>query len=417
MLCRPAALLALHLSLLLALACPAWPATVATGAQLLHESGYSSLKGVRVGVITNHTALVGDRHLVDMLAAQKEITVSAIFAPEHGFRGMQEDGVKISDGRDERTGLPVISLYGATRKPTPAMLATVDLLLFDIQDIGARFYTYISTMGLAMQAAAAKGIPFVVLDRPNPLGGNYVGGPVLEKELSTFTGAYTIPIAHGLTIGELALMIKGERLLAGLENLDLRVIPMRGWQRSMLWPDTGLPWLRTSPNIPDFTTALLYPGMCLFEGTSASVGRGTLEPFKLVGIPGSSGTELATTLSARQLPGVSFTPAAFTPQSIPGMSSSPPYKGKQLAGLRVTLTVPHAFRSVESGLHLVSAMYHSRSSAERRSFFSTSGFDHLAGSRSVRQALEAGSSADEIIASWRPAQQRFMAQRATYLLY
>ena len=214
-----------------------------------------------------------------------KVRLAVIFAPEHGLRGLKEDGVQITAGADERTGIPVFSLYGNVRKPTPEMLRGLDLLLFDIQDIGVRFYTYISSMGLAMQAAAAAQIPFVILDRPNPLGGEYISGPLLEPAFISFTGAYPIPVAYGMTVGELATMIKGERMLPGLEGLDLRVIRMEGWHRVMKWPETGLEWVRTSPNIPDFETALLYPGICFFEGTDASEGRGTLEPFSVIGHP------------------------------------------------------------------------------------------------------------------------------------
>ena len=236
-----------------------------------------------VGLVVNHTALVGDEHLINLVHAAPNVRVGAIFGPEHGLRGKAEDGEAVSDGKDLLTGAPVYSLYGATRKPTSTMLAGLDVLIFDIQDVGARFYTFISTMGLSMQAAAEAGIPFIVLDRPNPLSGAYVSGFVLESEQESFVGQYAIPIAHGLTVGELAMMIQGEGLMPSLESLALEVVSMEGWDRSMQWPDTGRPWVATSPNIPRFDNALVYPGTCFFEATSASEGRGTLTPFLQVG--------------------------------------------------------------------------------------------------------------------------------------
>src|SRR5262245_2201020 len=229
---------------------------IATGAEVLEASGFAALAGKRVGLITNHTGLVRGEHLADLLHKAPNVKLTAIFAPEHGFRGTAEAGAKVRDNVDAKTGVPVFSLYGASRKPTPQMLRNVDVLVFDIQDVGARFYTYIATMGLAMQAAAAARIPFLVLDRPNPLGGDYVSGFVLEPALRSFVGQYPIPIVHGLTVGELARMIQGEKWLEGLDTLELSLVQMRGWRRSMRWPQTGRTWVATSPNIPTFEAAL-----------------------------------------------------------------------------------------------------------------------------------------------------------------
>ena len=386
-------------------------APVKVGAEVLNESGYTSLLGKRVGLITNHTAVIGDKQIVDIMLASGKVKLVAIFAPEHGFRGITEDGVKIVTVRDELTGAPVYSLYGATMKPTPEMMRGIDVLVFDIQDIGAPFYTYISTMGLAMQAAAEMHIPFVVLDRPNPLGGKYVSGPVLEDEQISFTGKYPIPIAHGMTVAELALMIKGERMLPSLETLDLQVIEMSGWHRGMNWPETGLKWIRTSPNIPDYETALLYAGICLFEGTSVAVGRGTMEPFKMVGYPGVNSVKLTNTLNNRKLPGVRFESITFTPKSIPGMSSRPAYKGMEIPGLRITVTAPHLYQSVETSVHILSALYSSLGDKGRERFFSRVGFDHLSGTSSLRFAIERGLPVEEIIAAWNGELERFLDRR------
>lgn len=397
---------------------PSYSASVVeVGAKVLHESGYAELAGKRVGLITNHTAVVDGIHTADLMASSGKVRLVALFAPEHGLRGLNEDGEKVGERVDERTGAQVYSLYGCVKKPTPEMLRGLDLLVFDIQGVGARFYTYISTMGLAMQAAAEAHMPFVVLDRPNPLGGEYYAGPVLEKGYDSFVGEYPIPVAHGLTVGELALMIKGERMLPGLENLDLRVVRMAGWRRGMQWPDTGLDWIRTSPNIPDFDTALLYPGVCLLEGTAASVGRGTLDPFELVGFPGLDSGELAKRLNARNLPGVRFEPAVFTPRSIPGMSSAPKFRDREVPGVRIVLTDSRACRPVETGLNLLAVIYGMLDKEDRPRFFRQEGFDHLAGTADLRQEIEKGTAPEEIVASWHEELARFAEKRRKYLLY
>ena len=282
---------------------------VRTGAELLVASGMAALAGRRVGLLTNHTARVGADHLADLIRQAPGTTLAAILVPEHGFRGEVEAGAAVKSSVDAKTGVPVLSLYGTNRKPTSQMLKGIDILVYDIQDIGARFYTYISTMGLAMQAAAEARLPFVVLDRPNPLGGEDVAGFVLEDAQRSFVGQFRIPMVHGLTVAELAALIRAERLLPGLEALDLRVMRMEGWDRAMRWPATGLPWVNTSPNIVSFETALVYAGVGLLEGTIASDGRGTTTPFTLVGAPWLEPGRIAGELEAARLPGVRFEPA------------------------------------------------------------------------------------------------------------
>ena len=287
------------------------------------QDGFELLANKQVGLITNHTALVDTVHLIDILHNAEEVELSMLFGPEHGLRGLASAGAHVSDGVDDATGIPVVSLYGTNRKPSADDLAALDVLVFDIQDIGARFYTYISTMGLAMQAAAEVGLPFVVLDRPNVIGGEYVGGWVLEKGFESFVGQYPIPVAHGMTVGELATMIVAERMLPGLDPLDLTVVPVINWQRDQQWAETGLPWIRTSPNIPDFETALVYPGTCLVEGTTLSEGRGTDMPFRMVGGPGIEVQSLLQTLRDAELPGVVYQAASFSPRVIEGVADSP----------------------------------------------------------------------------------------------
>lgn len=392
-------------------------AMVKTGAQVLHERGYDLLADKRVGLITNHTAVVGGVHLAEAMKKSGAVKLSALFSPEHGLYGKAEDGVAISEGTDNTTETKVFSLYGATKRPTPDMLRDLDLLVFDIQDIGSRFYTYISTMGLAMQAAAEAGIPFVILDRPNPLGGTYVSGFLLEPQFKSFEGLYRVPIAHGMTVGELAVMVKEEGMLAGLENLDLRVIKMDGWRRDMQWPDTGLPWISTSPNIPDFETALLYPGMCFFEATAANEGRGTLEPFKVVGMPANNAEEIAQLLNAANLPGVTFQPHSYVPVSIPGMSSRPKFRNQAVNGVRLVISDRKAFLPVETGVHLLSVLSRRAPQNGIGTFFKPAGLARLAGTDILLWAVERGAPPEDIIAGWKSEVREFLEKRESYLLY
>jgi uncharacterized protein YbbC (DUF1343 family) len=404
-------LLALLIILLPALASHA--ATVKTGAQVAAEDGFSVLKGKKFGLVTNATAMVEGRHLLDLMIASGTAP-SVIFGPEHGLKGKTEDGVRIADASED--DIPVLSLYGDRKKPRLGDLAGLDLLVFDIQDIGARFYTFISTMGLAMQGAAEAGIPFVVLDRPNPLGGNYVSGFVRESGLSSFTSLFPVPIAHGMTVGELARMVKGESMLPGLDRLELTVVKMEGWRRSMRWPDTGLPWVPTSPNIPDYETSLLYAGVGLLEATSASEGRGTREPFKLAGAPALDGRKLAERLNAQALPGVRFEPAAFSPTTIPGMSSHPKFKDRPVGGVRIEITDQSVLLPVETGVSVMAAIYESLPEAEKKAFF-RKGIDLMAGTTLLQSSLELRRSPDEIQDLWRAEVEEFRRSRERYLIY
>jgi uncharacterized protein YbbC (DUF1343 family) len=388
---------------------------VKTGAEVLAERNFDLLIDKHVGLITNNTAVIDSVHLIDVILQNPEINLVALFGPEHGPRGIEEAGHLVDDMRHEATGIPVYSLYGQDRKPDPEVLAKLDLLIFDIQDIGARFYTYISTMGLAMQAATEAGIPFVVLDRPNWIGGTGMAGFIREPEFESFVGQYAVPITHGLTIGELAELIKGEALLPGLETLDLIVVPMQNWSRDQHWPTTNLPWIPTSPNIPDYETALVYPGTCLIEGTTISEGRGTREPFKLVGAPWAGASALADTLNARRLPGVRFESASFIPKSIPGMSSSPKLEGQPLNGIRQIVTDPAVYRPVETGIHILHAFY--QSAPDPTGFFRPRWLDTLAGTERLRRMLMQGASPETIIASWQDEVDAFARQRALYVLY
>jgi len=392
--------------------------TVATGADVLFNSDFEALRDLRVGLVTNHTAKLGDGHLIDYLVAADNVQLAALFAPEHGLREMADAGEHIESGVDPVSGVTIHSLYtGKTKRPSQESLSELDLLLFDIQDIGARFYTYISTMGMAMQSAAEADIPFVVLDRPNVLGGDHVDGYVLDPEFSSTVGFYPIPIIHGLTVGELAEMIKGEQLLDGLEGLDLRVVKMENWNRAMFFDETKLPWTKTSPNIPDLETAFLYPGICLFEGSSASEGRGTREPFKLVG-HGNLNTDLVLrNLADKNIPGVAFSAEAFRPISIDGMSKYPKLQDQDLEGIRVTVADKNRMRPLEVGIHLFYEVYHSLEGKEKADFLNEEWLGKLTGSDRFSESLKNGSTPEEILSSWNEELNEFKEQRQKYLLY
>ncbi|MCY4158797.1 MAG: DUF1343 domain-containing protein [Bacteroidetes bacterium] len=388
---------------------------VRTGIEVLVESDFEQLAGNTVGLIVNHTALHEGGHLINLVHAAPNVTLGAIFGPEHGLRGTVEDGEAVKDGVDQLTGAPVYSLYGANKRPTMEMLSGLDLLVFDIQDVGSRFYTFISTMGLSMQSAAEAGIPFIVLDRPNPLSGTYVSGFVLEPDQQSFVGQFSIPIAHGLTVGELAKMIKGEALLPGLDSLDLQVISMEGWARDMQWPDTGHSWVPTSPNIPNFETALVYPGTCFFEATSGSEGRGTLNPFLQVGAVGVDGDAIAAVLNEKSLPGVYFEVAEFTPEPLTSMDSAPKLNGQAIRGLGIRITDRQSYQPVETGIHILHAYYHAVSDPDefltRKEWLGKlSGTDRLAG-------MLISVTPEEIIASWQEDVADFSQRSENYYLY
>ncbi|MGD9785399.1 MAG: exo-beta-N-acetylmuramidase NamZ domain-containing protein [Hyphomicrobiaceae bacterium] len=391
---------------------------VTTGADRLAASGFALLAGKRVGLIANHTARVGDEHLADLIARAPGVKLAAILAPEHGFRGAVEAGAKVGDDVDARTGAPVLSLYGATRKPTPQMLRGLDVLIFDIQDIGARFYTYISTLGLAMQAAAEAGIPLIVLDRPNPLGGLDVSGFVREPAFNSFVGQYPIPIVHGMTVGELARMIAGERWLDGLQALDLQVVEMLGWTRDLRWPATGRAWVATSPNIPTYASALAYPGIGVVGELAVNEGRGTPEPFTRFGARWLHAGEAARRLSAAGLPGVAFHAVRYRPRSIPHVATEPRFEGEDIGGVAIEIIDVDAYRPLEVGIHALVEVWRQAPAAVRDGLFPNPRmFRLIAGTERLVRMLRQGSRAEEIIASWHDEVERFRVQRRPYLIY
>lgn len=394
------------------------PATAfATGADVLVESGFAPLTGRSVGLVANHTAVAGGRHLADLIHESPDVKLAALFGPEHGLRGEAAAGERIDDGIDDATGVPVYSLYGDTRRPTPAMLEGVDALLFDVQDVGARFYTYISTMGLAMQSAAEQGIPFYVLDRPNPLGGDMMEGFVLDTAYTSFVGRYPIPQRHGLTVGELAEMIRAEAWLPSVDSLELHVIPMAGWTRSMLWPDTGLAWIPPSPNLPSFESALVYPGTALFEATSASEGRGTPAPFLTVGAPWMPADSVIARLPPSSIAGLRLVAARATPVDIPGKATDPKFEGVTMETIAVEVRAPSEVRAVEFGIDFVRIVYESSPDSVRADFFNERWMTLLSGTDRLQGMIEAGREAQSVRAEWAQELDAFDRLRAPYLLY
>ncbi len=377
------------------------PPSFLNGADQLELGVKEVLNQRRVGLITNHTGRLrdGKQRTLDAMRAANYVQVVALFSPEHGSEGQVDD--KVGDSKDQKTGLPVYSLYGETRVPTAAMLLGIDTLVFDIQDIGCRFYTYLSTMRNCLEAAAAHKLRFVVLDRPNPLGGLRMEGPVLSDDRRDFVGAMTIPLRHGMTVGELARMIQGE---SGLQ-VDLHVVACTGWQRADRFDRTGLTWINPSPNMRSLTQALLYPGIGLLEGTNLSVGRGTDTPFEVVGAPWCQGIQLAASLRTANLPGVTFLPIVFTP-------TASKFRGEPCSGINIAITDWQTFEPVRTGMHIACALHalHATQWDKKR-------LDWLLKHAPSTTAILAGKPADEIVGSWQKDLELFRLRRQPFLLY
>lgn len=351
------------------------------------------LKDKRIALVANQTSLVNGVHLLDTLLAQG-MKVQKVFALEHGFRGDADAGARITDGKDEKTGVPVVSLYGASKKPKPEHLKDVDFVIFDIQDVGARFYTYISSMHYVMEACAQNKVKFMVLDRPNP-NGHYVDGPVLQPAYKSFIGMHPVPIVHGMTVGEFAQMINGEGWLEGKVKADLTVIPCRGYDHNSFYK---LP-VRPSPNLPNMASIYLYPTLCLFEGTAFTVGRGTDRPFQFIGAPGFTAGD-----------------TTITPRSTTG-ATKPKHMGLACKGYDLQKFGFECMRDQKQiYLHWIVGMF--RDSKDKDNFFkSESSFNHLAGNEKVKQMIIAGKSVDEIRKSWTAEVTAFKTIRKKYLLY
>ena len=374
---------------------------VLSGIDVLRADGFAQLRGKRVGLVTNHTGIARDgTSTIDALYRANDVKLTALFSPEHGIRGTVDD--KVASSTDEKTGLPIHSLYGETRRPTPAMLDGLDVLVIDLQDIGARFYTYMTTMAYVLEEAAKARVAVVVLDRPNPINGFQIEGPALDKAQLGFTGYFAaMPIRHGLTLGELARLFNGENKIGA----DLTVIAAKNWQRDEWFDDTALPWINPSPNMRNLIQASVYPGIGAIETTNVSVGRGTDSPFEQLGAPWIDGPALAEALNARRIPGVRFYPVRFTP-------TASKYAGQACGGVFLIVTDRAALRPVRLGVEIAAMLHRMYATA-----FELDAAERLFGSRDGIARIRAGEDPAAIAASWNAAESRWRLMRAPYLLY
>jgi uncharacterized protein YbbC (DUF1343 family) len=366
------------------------------------------IHGRRLGLITNPSGVDRSLRPTSERLRAAGCQLVALFSPEHGLYGQAADGVQVAATRDPRTGVPVHSLYGATLRPDAGTLAGVDVMLFDIQDVGARFYTYLYTMSLSMEASAARGIPFVVLDRPNPNGGSTVAGALLDPAFASFVGRYPIPVQYGLTLGELARLFN-EVFHLGAE---LHVVPLQGWRRSFCWEDTGLLWVPPSPNMPTADTARVYPGTCFCEGTNLSEGRGTAKPFEQVGAPFVDGYRLSDWLNGLDLPGAIFRAVCFQP-------TASKHAGQLCQGVQIHVRDRRCFQAVRTGLEILAAVrrFWPAAFAWRQPENGIHPFDRLAGTDRIRLGLERGIPVPELAAGWEEPLQAFRTLRQDFLLY
>ena len=371
-----------------------------TGIDVLEQQNFAPLRGKRVGLITNQTGVDSrGRRTVDVLAHASGFQLALLFSPEHGFGGRAN--TTVADSTDAATGLPIYSLYGGVRRPTEAMLASINALVFDVQDAGVRFYTYITTLAYCMEAAAAHDIPIFVLDRPNPLGGDVIEGPTLDPGRISFTGYFPMPVRYAMTIGEFAQMFNAENAVGA----DLHVIAMQGWRRGDTYDQTGLVWVAPSPNLRSVDAALLYPGMEILQAGGISVGRGTDAPFEFLGAPWIRAHEFLAELDRRKIPGVSFTPTRFTP-------NEDPYEGQICEGVTIDITDRGALGSMRMGLEIADVL--------RRmypTYFRLPSTITLLGSQSTIDSLVHGESPAAIVAGWSGDLDKFRQMREKYLLY
>lgn len=394
---------------------PVCTADVKLGNEVLAQKKFKPLAGKRVGLITNPSGVNSRlQSTIDVLRAAPGVKLVALFGPEHGVYGDAWAGDKVASSTDPRTGLPVHSLYGKTHKPTPEMLQGLDALVYDLQDTGCRSYTFISTMGVAMEACAENGVEFIVLDRPNPLGGERIEGRLVEEEACrSFVSKWDVPYVYGLTCGELARMINGESWIK--KKCKLTVVPLKGWKRSMVWRDTGLPWVPTSPHVPHGESALFQVATGMIgEIGGASTGIGYPLPFQCVAAPGVDKHKLAETLNAYRLPGVQFVPVSYKPYYFT-------FSNQPVAGVQIHFTDPRRAPLTAINFYAMEAL---RKVAGRDLFDEAvkankkfEMFDKVNGTDATRLALQAGQSAAEIVASWRPGEEKFRQQRRRYLLY
>lgn len=389
--------------------------TVLTGLDVLKANNFAPLQGKTVGVVCNHTAVdKAGNHIVDLLHDAPDVNLKAIFAPEHGFRGTTEGGYALNDSMDLKSGAMIYSIYGAIRKPTPEMLAGIDIILFDIQDVGARFYTYISTMGNVMEAGAEQGIPVMILDRPNPISG-HTDGNILDMQHQSFVGMYPIPIQHGMTLGELARMIQEENWINDAKNLELHIVEMEGWSRDMFFNETDLTWIDPSPNMRNLNEALVYPGMCLLEANTCSEGRGTEHPFEWVGAPFIDSKKFAQALYESGIEGATVEPATFVPVDMPGYAVNPKFEGQEVYGIQIRVVNPRTFRPVPFGVKFLVTLHNLY--PNDFAWTSEGRAARLWGSDTLVKMIAEGKSAAEIIASYQEPLSQFKARQQQYRIY
>lgn len=378
---------------------------VKTGSQVLLEKHIHDLEGKRVGLLMNPATRVNGVHMVDTLLSLG-VNITVLFSPEHGFRGNAGAGEKIHDGIDELTGLPVYSLYGEHRKPTPEMLKEIDILLFDLPDVGARFFTYSSTLGLVIEAIAETEKEIWVLDRPNPLGGDYVTGWLLRDEYSSFVGKYPVPVASGLTMAELANMAIGEKWLTLKDKPKIKYIKAEGWNRQMKWPETGLTWIPPSPNLPAFENLQMYLGTVIFEGTNLSEGRGTEYPFLMFGAPDFIFEDRELD-EMRHKYNIGLTKIEFTPVSVPGKASHPKYENELCNGIKIEVHKTDSVDALALGIDLLQF-----AKAHTQSFEITNFANKLYGI-DIKSIIEK----NQMVPGWQDDVARFKSQRKPYLFY
>jgi uncharacterized protein YbbC (DUF1343 family) len=384
---------------------------VLPGVDVLLNQRLGLVRGRRIGLINNASGTTSALQITgDALLCEPGVQLIALFGPEHGINASAPDGAPVDSGIDAHTGLPIFSLYGEVHKPTEEMLDGLDVLVFDIQCVGVRFYTYITTLLYTMQAAAEYGLAYIVCDRPNPIGGEIIEGPVLEPGFESFVGPGPLPLRHGLTVGELARLYNADWGV----GCDLTVVPCVGWKRSMWYDDTRLPWVPPSPAMPWPATAMVYPGTCLIESTNLSEGRGTALPFHLVGAPWVDGQQLAEALNQLELPGVHFHRVTFRP-------AADKWAGQTCGGVQLHITDRRAFRPVTAAVHLLATTrdlcpeefeYRKRDQGEKHPYI-----DLLAGTSTVRRALDDGASVPELLANWAEELDRFAQASRGYRLY
>jgi len=369
---------------------------VLTGLDVLLGKKQYIIQGKSIALVTNHSGI--DRFGIPnykRLMTMDDVDLKVIFSPEHGLFGEADAGEKVTYSKSNLSLPEVISLYGKTRKPSIEMLEGIDIILYDIQDIGARFYTYITTLGLVMESAGELGISVIVLDRPNPIRGDIIEGPILKLDYQTFVGYYPIPIRYGGTVGDLGNKIIQEMWISPLPELE--IIEMEGWKKNLWFDETDLPWVKPSPNIPDLETAIIYPGMCIIEGTNLSEGRGTLNPFKQIGAPWVDGKILSQKLNKYKLPGVVFKPALFTPISIPGMSTYPKFQDEKCSGIEIVIIDRNNYNSVNTGIVTLFTLY---SMYSENITFKEKHLNRLWGSDQLLKEIKKGTSPFDFIQSY-----------------